>query len=153
MRGVNICRPDLPPFLLPEEGGCAGPGVNNGGGDDGGEAMVGKMNPFRAMAALSSNGGENVPGQHGGRKGGSDATAIMNTPHKVPPSGGAKAKLAMEEARDDDGRGGEGGGEGDDNSHHHPMWESSIYWTWLEGTTCARCNTPSSVTRKRRIVF
>ena len=85
------------------------------------------------MAASPSNGGGNVLGQHGRRKGGSNATAIMNTPRKVLPSRGAKAKSAMEEASDDDGREGEEEGKGDDKSQHHPMWEFSIYRTWLKG--------------------
>ena len=132
MRGVNVHRPDLPPFLPSEEGGWAGLGIDDG--SSGGKAMAGKTDPARVMAASLSDWGGNTPGQPGGRKGGSNATAIMNTPHKVPPSRGTVAKPATEEASNVDGREGEGGGEGDDNSHHHPMWESSIYRTWLEGS-------------------
>ncbi len=69
--------------------------------------MAGKVDPARAMVALLSDGGGNLPGQHGGRKDGNNATAIRNIPCKMPQSGGAKAKPAMEEASNDDGRGGE----------------------------------------------
>jgi hypothetical protein len=101
MRGVNVRRPDLPLFLPPEEGGWAGLGIDVGGGS--GEAMAGKMDPSRAMVASSSDGGGDAPWQRGGRKGGSNVTAIMNTPCKLPLSKRAEAKLVMEEASNDDG--------------------------------------------------
>ena len=149
MRGVNVRRPDLPPFLPPvEEGWGSGPGsIGGGDGGDGGGTME-KTVPAKMMAA-SSNGkvGETLR-QRGGKMGGSDATVII-TPREVPPSSGeakaAKSSSTTKEIRNDDvgGEGREGtGGEGDnDNGLHHPMWDpfqsfgsvSSIYRTWLEG--------------------
>ena len=153
MRGVNVRRPDLPPFLPPEEDGW-GPGPGSIGDGDGGGTMEKKADPAKTMAASSKNdeAGDDATRRRGGRKGGSgDATAVI-TPRKVPPSyGEAKANKSTttKEAGNDDvgggggGGGGEGGGEDgvDDNGHHHPMWDpfqsfgsvSSIYRTWLEG--------------------
>jgi hypothetical protein len=64
MRGVNVRRPDLLPFFPSEEGGWVGPDVDDSVGS--GEAMAGKTDPARAMAALSGNGGGNFGGSVAG---------------------------------------------------------------------------------------
>jgi hypothetical protein len=146
MRGVNVGRPNLPPFLPPEEEGHWAGGL----GVDGGKTME-RMDPAKIMAALSSNdeGGSAPLPRHGGRKGGRDATMIV-APRKVPLSGGTGAKSMMNKINNDARGGGWGGGGGEVNNddlsshgdgHHHPMWDPfqsfgsvlSVYRTWLEG--------------------
>jgi hypothetical protein len=160
MRGVNVRRPDLPPFLPPEEEGCWAGGL----GIDGGKTMK-KMDPAKMMAALLSNnkGGSALLPRCGGGKGGSNATMIV-APCKMLLSGGMGAELAMNEINND-ARGGGWGGSGGEvdndnllacgNGHHHPMWDPfqsfgsvlSMYWTWLEG-----CNAHAvQCTRQHRV--
>jgi hypothetical protein len=107
MRGVNVGRPDLPPFLPPEEEGRWAGGL----GVDGGKTME-RTEPTEMMAAsLSNNEGSSAPlPWRGSRKGGSDATAIV-APCEVPLSGGTGAKLATNEINND-ARGGGWGGRG-----------------------------------------
>ncbi len=90
MRGVNMQRPDLPPFLPPEEEGRWAGGL----GIDGGKTME-RTDPTEMMAAsLSNNEGGSTPlPWRGGSKGGSNATTIV-APRKVPLSGGTGAKSA-----------------------------------------------------------
>jgi hypothetical protein len=156
MRGVNMGRPDLLPFLPPEEEGhwAGGLGINVG-------KTMERTDPTKIMAALSSNneGGSAPLPWCGGRKGGSNATPIV-APRKMPLSGGTRAESATNEINNDARGGGWGGGGGevDDNDplscgdgHHHPMWDPfqsfglvlSVYRMWLEShnaraVRCAR---------------
>jgi hypothetical protein len=128
---------------LEEEGHWAG-----GLGINGGKTME-RIDPAEMMAASLSNnkGGSAMLPWHGGRKGGSNATAIV-APCKVPLSGGRGAESAANKINNDARGGGWGGGGGEvdgndqlsrGDGHHHPMWDlfksfglvSSMYWTWL----------------------
>ena len=141
IRGVNVRRPDLPPFL-PEEDGWMDDVI--GGGNENGRVI---METDSASATTATN--NNMGGKQRRGEGKSDGgAAVLSPTRKAPLTGKAHAKSTT---NDDDGGGlgergeGRGGeiGDIDDQSHNngHHLWDpfqsfgsvSSIYRTWLEG--------------------
>jgi hypothetical protein len=163
MRGVNVGRLDLPPFLSPEEEGrwASGLGVN------GGKTME-RTDPAKMMAAslLNNKGGSAPLPRRGSRKGGSNATAIV-APRKVPLSGRTGAKLATNEINNN-ARGGVGGAVGGKlttmircpaatvtttqrgTSSNPSGWCRPCTRRGLRVTTCTQCNAPGSAACRRR---
>jgi hypothetical protein len=137
IRGVNVRRPELPPFL-PEEDGWMDDVMGGGNGKGG---VVLETDPSAATTIIATNDNGGGKQRRGEAKGGGGATALT-PPRKTSPSGKANAKSTTNQDNDE-GRGGGGLGEDDDQSQSngHHLWDpfqsfgsvSSIYRTWLEG--------------------
>ncbi|KAL3797435.1 hypothetical protein ACHAW5_004454 [Stephanodiscus triporus] len=117
LRGVNVRRPNLPPFLPDVD--C----LRSDGGDDDDGGM--ETDPAMMAATVASNG-----------MGAATAAAA-----RVSPSSGGTRARSTTTSENNDGGGGEGDGEHSSHDGGHHPWDpfqsfgsvSSIYRTWLEG--------------------